>query len=403
MEQRPICSVKELSDDELLFRLAALVSESHRLEADLVAHIGEVDERKLYARFAYPSMFAYCTEKLHLSEAAAYRRITVARAARQCPEILSALRDGRLHLSGLATLAPLLTPANCNDLLARATHRTKRQIEELVATLAPRPDSPASIRRLPERPTQVLTSERGAECQSDPIDRAAANELVPGRVELTRLNDELTAPAKEIPAPPIRHISSSERPIVEVLSPGRYKVQFTASAELRDKLERLRALMRMEVPDGDLAGIIERAVSEKLERLEARRFAKTTSPRKKLPPTNTTQASRYLPAAVRRAAAERDGGRCRYVDERGRRCSERHRLEFHHRHPYGMGGDHSPDNIRLMCPAHNRYLAERDYGSAAIRSPLESRRQGPLADSRGSQIPHGRIDRGSLESSRVPP
>jgi hypothetical protein len=35
------------SDDELLRRLAELVSQSRRAEADLVAHIGEVDERRL--------------------------------------------------------------------------------------------------------------------------------------------------------------------------------------------------------------------------------------------------------------------------------------------------------------------------------------------------------------------
>jgi hypothetical protein len=64
---------------------------------------------------------------------------------------------------------------------------------------------------------------------------------------------------------------------VEALSPGRYKVQFTASVTLRDKLERLTALMRSEVPDGDLAAVVERAVTEKLERLEARRFAKTAA------------------------------------------------------------------------------------------------------------------------------
>jgi len=37
-------------------------------DADLVAHVGEIDARRLYARFAVSSMFAYCTELLHLSE-----------------------------------------------------------------------------------------------------------------------------------------------------------------------------------------------------------------------------------------------------------------------------------------------------------------------------------------------
>jgi hypothetical protein len=154
-------------------------------------------------------------------------------------------------------------------------------------------------------------------------------------------------------------------------------VQFTASAELRDKLERLSALMRSEVPDGDLAAIIERAVSETLERLEARRYAKTSSPRKRLADTDTAPTSRHIPAAVRRAVRERDGDRCRYVDEQGRRCSARDRLEFHHRHPFGMGGDHSPGNTHLLCPSHNRYLAERDYGQAAIGKHRRVEKEAP--------------------------
>jgi 5-methylcytosine-specific restriction endonuclease McrA len=126
-------------------------------------------------------------------------------------------------------------------------------------------------------------------------------------------------------------------------------VQFTASAELRDKLERLSALMRSEVPDGDLAAIIERAVSEKLERLEARRYGQTRAPRKRLADTDPSPVSRNIPAAVRRAVRERDGDRCRYVDGQGRRCSARDRLEFHHRHPFGTGGDHNLENIGLLC------------------------------------------------------
>src|SRR6185436_3472486 len=149
MEATDFVTLRILSDDELLRRLSALVSQSHRVEADLVAHIGEVDERRLYAGQACPSMFAYCLERLHLSEAEAYRRITIARAARRHPALLAMLRDGRLHLCGLARLVPHLTAENCEALLERATHLTTRQIEQLVAELSPRPDVPAVIRKLP--------------------------------------------------------------------------------------------------------------------------------------------------------------------------------------------------------------------------------------------------------------
>jgi predicted restriction endonuclease len=149
-------------------------------------------------------------------------------------------------------------------------------------------------------------------------------------------------------------------------------VQFTASAELHAKLERLQTLTRAQVPDGDLAQLIEMAVTEKLERLEARRYVATQA-RKGLATSDTPASTRHIPTAVRRAVCERDGNRCRYVDGQGRRCPERNRLEFHHRHPFGFGGDHRLENIRLLCHGHNQYMAEHDYG---VRTKV---RYGPQA------------------------
>ena len=74
--------------------------------------MAEVDERRLYAREAFPSLFAYCTKKLNLSEHEAYLRIAAARASRKHPMLLTMLEDGRLHLSGIAKLAAHLTEAN---------------------------------------------------------------------------------------------------------------------------------------------------------------------------------------------------------------------------------------------------------------------------------------------------
>src|SRR5262249_21517036 len=95
---------------------------------------------------------------------------------------------------------------------------------------------------------------------------------------------------------------------------------------------------------------------------EARRYARAKTPRKHLGETKPSRRLRYIPAAVRRVVYERDGGRCRYVDSQGRRCTARDHLQFHHRHPYAYGGGHDPANISLMCRTHNAYLAEIDYG-----------------------------------------
>jgi len=282
-------------------------------------------------------MFTYCTEVLNLSEHEAYLRITAARASRKYPTLLTMLSDGRLHLSGIGKLAPHLTDANCEEVLARAAHKSKREIEELVAELAPKPDVPTSVRKLPTRP-----------------ETAPSLELGPERVTVLPNAESVGT------APPVDSRPASPAPpagVVQPLSPARYKVTFTASAELRDKLERLQALMHE-----DLAAVIEAAVTEKLERLEARRFAETRTSRKSLEQTDTSGSSRYIQAAVRRIVRKRDGGQCTFVDGQGRRCIERRSLEFHHDDPFGRGGDRSPSNIRLGCRSHNAYLAERDYG-----------------------------------------
>jgi hypothetical protein len=54
--KRKLESISKLPDDELLRDLSELIQSSRRVDAELIAHIGEVDRRRLYARYA-SSMF----------------------------------------------------------------------------------------------------------------------------------------------------------------------------------------------------------------------------------------------------------------------------------------------------------------------------------------------------------
>lgn len=328
--------LESLSDDELLTSLSSVLQRSRRVEVELVAHIAEVDHRRLFAREACSSMFTYCVEILNLSESEAYMRIAVARASRNYPELLEMLGDGRLHLSGIAKLAPHLTPENCESTFAQAAHRSKREIEELVAALAPKPDVPAVIRKLP-------ASRANAAPRPTTTPSTQNLQLRPDAVR------SQPAPPRPVPKP-------------EPLASSRYKVQFTASSELKEKLDRLAALMYASDPDAELADVIDAAVTEKLARLEAKRMAKTSRPRKSLEQTDTTPSSRAIPAAVKRTVSNRDGGRCTFVSAEGRRCGETNGLEFHHEKPFAKGGSHAPENVRLLCRSHNVYRAECDYG-----------------------------------------
>src|SRR5262245_51349836 len=80
--------------------------------AGVLAHLAEVDARKLYLPKACSSMHMYCIRVLGLSESAAFKRIAAARAARDFPVLFEAIASGRLHLSAVVLLAPHLTEEN---------------------------------------------------------------------------------------------------------------------------------------------------------------------------------------------------------------------------------------------------------------------------------------------------
>ena len=138
-----------MSDGDLLAEVTRLAACERTATAALVALLAEVDARQLHLAEGCSSLFAYCTERLRLSEHAAYHRIEAARAVRKFPIILEHLRSGALTLTAVTLLRPHLTAANHERLLDAARGRSKREVEWLVRSLAPLPDVPASVRKLP--------------------------------------------------------------------------------------------------------------------------------------------------------------------------------------------------------------------------------------------------------------
>src|SRR6187549_3310710 len=110
----------QLSENQLLDHFEALVARDHRTTAQLLIAIAEIDERKLWARHACPSMFAFCVERFHMSEQATAKRIWAARTARRFPVIIEMVERGELHLSAIGLLAGHLTPENSSDVLRLA-------------------------------------------------------------------------------------------------------------------------------------------------------------------------------------------------------------------------------------------------------------------------------------------
>ena len=344
---------KALANDQLLERVQYLVSRTNRDLAELLWHLAEVDARGLFRDEDCGSMFTYCRDRLGFSEPVAFKRITAARLARKFPAILRRIACGDLHLTAVKTLAKVLTAENHERVLAAAAGKKTHEVEMLAASLAPKPDVPPQIRKMPQ--LAMIDGRASGTFQSPSPEASEASE----------------APAAASPR--------RDRGVVAPLREDRFKVQFAASAELRDKLRRAEELLGPvragAGAGGDIAFVVERARDQLIEVLEKKRFAKTSREQRRSQPRKP--GTRYVPRQVRREVAERDGRRCTFVDRSGRRCEERRALELHHRHAFARGGEATTANMARLCRSHNALEAEHDFGSEHMERARRSKEAVP--------------------------
>ncbi len=326
-----------MDDDRVLDGIERVVRRSNEVTAELLTYLMEVERRGLHLREACSSLFAFCVERLHLSESAAGKRITAARTARRFPQVLEMIERGDIHLTAVTMLAAHLTDENCETVLARARHRSKREIEVLLAEIAPRPDVASRVVARPSRAvpaTQVQAAGVGLE---------------------VRAPERVARPA-----------------VVAPLSPRRYEIRVTVGEATHGKLRQLQDLLAHSGVR-DPAEIFAMAIDLLHEKTLAKKAAIVKKPRRGKRPE---KRSRHIPAAVERAVWTRDGGRCAFVDAKGRRCSATAFLEFHHINNWGRGAGHDVSEVELRCGAHNQYQAVLDYGAelmAARRRAKPSR------------------------------
>jgi hypothetical protein len=337
-------SLSRLSDDELLDQVKRLAAIEREATADLIRSLAEVEARRLHLASGCSSMFGYCTQVLHLSEHAAYARIAAARAATRFPVVMDLLTEGSITLTTVTLLGRHLTDENHAAVLLAARHKSKADVEMLVATLHPQPDVPSSVRKVPAPKRQA----------------AATAPLISNVTETMAIPPATT---QELPPPPPACPEPVERAVLRAIAPERYKLQVTIGAETRAKLRRAQDLLRHTNRSADEAAVIDRALTVLVEQLEKAKHGRTDRPR---PAGPSDPGLRYVPAHVRRAVSERDGYRCAFVGPESR-CTETAGLQYHHRIPFADGGPTTLDNLELRCPAHNAYEAERWFGPLFVR------------------------------------
>ena len=401
METPEFWRLARVSDERLRSGLTELLANGYCTEARIIAHIAEVEQRKLHLRDGSESLFHYCPVRLGLSNSEAFHRITAARIARHFPIVFTLIEKRELHLTAVCLLRDYIRADNHLELLAEARHKTKFQIQEMLARRFPRPDVESRIRKLPARAVSLAPAPQPAGRDSSSVTMAVPNAAAPPQPAREACAPPSMAAPNAVPPPRVRGESGPvttatpktmvhspgqgvpARGVIQPISEARYRIQLNASSALKEKLELLRALTSHANASGDLAVVIERAVDLALEQVQRERFAKTERSRTQGPRRLSKSARSmlrrgHIPNAVQRAVAERDGTRCTYVGEGGHRCTARAFLQIHHDHAWARGGTDDVQNLRMLCSGHNGLLAEQDFGAKHIAEQIAARRLHPV-------------------------
>ena len=225
-------------------------------------------------------------------------------------------------MCAVAALEPHLTIENHRELLDRVQDLSSRDLDAFLATLSPRVERREAIKPLGPRPVATRPAPPPHPFSSSP-----------------------TVPADYAPAGPPEA--------------SRVEFVFTVDEDLAREAEDARALLRNKYPFCRLEDVFREAVSALLDRLDPSR--RETRPGRPLRPGAAER--RRVPASVRAIVWKRDGGRCVFTGEDGRRCRSRAFLQIDHVRPFAMGGpSDDPSNLRLLCRSHNIHMSRRVFG-----------------------------------------
>lgn len=368
-------ALSEISSENLVFSIAALRRQQRSDEVQFLWLLAELDARKSFAELGYGSLWDYCQTELHLSNGAAGRRITAARILREFPAAAPYLADGRLGLTTLGILKPVLSSENHLQLFDAASFKNERQVDELVRTIQPlsfaRDTVVRTLRREPvSTPASVALDEVTPTAVAPPAPTATAPAVMASApVEVRAVDAELVSLTMRVPKAFMHELAQVTAALSHVV-PSRkpqdvfHELMRRTLAEFAKKKGALPAAASTTVSSsasspvpgresGTPAPVVTRATASARCSIDA-----TDSSA----PESSVADPRKIPVAVVREVWARDGGSCTFVGSSGRRCGSTHQLEVHHLQAAALGGPPTPSNLTLRYRCHNLLAAQQDFG-----------------------------------------
>jgi 5-methylcytosine-specific restriction endonuclease McrA len=323
-------NIRSLEKSELLQCTQDLVATEIKTTMALIEHLREIDRRLLFLEMGFSSLFEFCVKHLGLSEGSTQRRISAMKLIRDIPEAKQKLESGEMTLSNASQVQTVfrtakLSIAEKKETLDKISGMTQKECQSVLLTLVPE-----AAPKLLERARQV-TNER-------------------------------------------------------------FELKLVVSKDLHDQIQELKNLLSHSLHSGGTTELLEHLVSEELRRQKKKRGISEKRSEEQgqrqvqergreqrqegethklklvtaaAVQTETVRSRKHIPVRLRREIWKRAQTRCEAVDH-GKRCSSQYRLELDHIIPYGQGGGDSPENLRLLCRAHNIRHAIESYGEETM-------------------------------------
>ena len=299
---------------EILAELKDLLSRERVTLVPILERIAKIEERNLYLELGYDSMWAFLKRELGQSEAMIHYRLASSRMLRRFPQVAEPLRDGRLCMTVLASLAKVLTEENVDQLIAEAMGKPTTEVKRIVRRFDPKPI-----------PTDVMT-------------------------EAPRSSEVLATPTTQ----PVHAVAKPAQ--TEVLTESLFRVHMTVDQEYVDLLKKIRGELSHKLPGASDFELLK----------ECMRIADQECEKKKgivdKPRADKVAADGKISQSVKRIVRKRDQGKCQWRSEDGGICGSTYRVQFHHKQDRGKGGLGTPGNVILLCQKHNLLAAEISWG-----------------------------------------
>lgn len=305
--------LQKLSNTNLVASNLQAKADEWRKTHEVLLHLQEVERRKLHLHLGYSSMHTYAVEKLGYSSGAAFRRIQAMRLLKDVPAVKQQFDSGALNLTTAAQIQnfcrmhrkPIEQKAS---LCRKFSGKSKREIEKGLLTL------------------EWAQARAQAQTQDQNQTQSQLNNAIPPRRDrLTPLNAMYT------------------------------EIKFCADQKLLAKLNKLQQMHSHK----NLNQIFNLALNAALKI--------------KKPSANKTRAHnpqrRQVPKRLAQEILQRADYRCEYTDPAANhRCQETKFLDIDHRLPVALGGLTTKNNLRVLCRAHNLYVAPKQTSSKNPRS-----------------------------------